>query len=991
MKINRILLIVISLLVVSFYSFSQDKRTLETKVADLLARFPANDIQMNDRMMADMLSLGEQGIKLICDNIVPAGTGNDTPQRFAIESMSRFLSQKGKETERLMWEGLCISYVAAKSDNGIKDFFMKQLQVFGGPRSAEAMKIYLTNKDLCEPAVAVIIKSDPASAESIFSDALKNQQLPCAASVMNHLAAMGSQKAVKEYVLWASSSDVNIKASAYYALAMSGSPEANAVLSGAAKAASYKWEPSGSVEALLKYAEIIGKKGNIKASDKICKLIMSECDENDNIHYKTLALGTYVSMHGIESMKLLQTAAAHPDKTYRNAAMKMSLSIPGNEAVKNWISYYPKATVEARPELITLFGKSGDQASLPLVTASLDDADQAVRTEAAAALVRLSGKNAIPSLVTYMMKSSDASDQEAAKSALMTVLNNESIPDLLIVLKDGGADAKKSAIELLAWNGDNQYFPLVVQYVSSPDKKVQFAAVHALQSLAGQNDQGHLIELLNSAAEPVIISELQLALSAAALKNPVTEKRSDLLLKAIAESGNSYGLKIKIIPVLAKTGGMEALQLVTREFGGGNPEMKTACFNSLISWNDYTASSSLYEICKSGNTDYEDPAFDGYLRQIRGANISDDQKLLLLRKIMPLAKSPDKQKKLFSETGRIRTYPALFFTGKYLDDPAVSAEAARAAMSIALPASGSSTGMYGTIVKEILVKSAAKLKGAESDYEKEQINKYLASMPAEEGFVPMFNGKDLSGWQGLVENPVTRARMKPAELSKKQAAADKKVPLNWSVRDGMIWFTGNGENLCSVKEYGDFEMYVDWLISKEGDSGIYLRGSPQVQIWDPSRVDVGAQVGSGGLYNNQKNPSKPLKFADNPVGEWNTFRILMTGEKVSVWLNGELVVDNVTLENYWDRNIPIFPKGAIELQAHGTDLAFRDIYVREISDKEYNLTAEEKAEGFVSLVNGKEANNGLGIRAPLSGDAAYSGMELQILDDTPPVYANAEP
>jgi len=195
------------------------------------------------------------------------------------------------------------------------------------------------------------------------------------------------------------------------------------------------------------------------------------------------------------------------------------------------------------------------------------------------------------------------------------------------------------------------------------------------------------------------------------------------------------------------------------------------------------------------------------------------------------------------------------------------------------------------------------------------------------------------------------------------------------------------------------------------------------------------------LYNNQKNPSKPPVVADNPVGEWNTFRIIMIGEKVSVWLNGITVVDNVTLENYWDRNIPIFPAGAIELQAHGTDLAFRDIYVREISEKEYNLTSEEKAEGFVALFNGKNlnnwvgnkdsykavdgmivitpgegsggnlytekeyadfifrfeflltpgANNGLGIRAPLTGDAAYLGMELQILDDTAPVYANLQP
>jgi hypothetical protein len=283
--------------------------------------------------------------------------------------------------------------------------------------------------------------------------------------------------------------------------------------------------------------------------------------------------------------------------------------------------------------------------------------------------------------------------------------------------------------------------------------------------------------------------------------------------------------------------------------------------------------------------------------------------------------------------------------------------------------------------------------------------------------------------------------MKPAELAEKQAEANKRMLENWSVKDGCIWFTGKGDNLCSIREYSDFEMFVDWKITKAGDSGIYLRGSPQVQIWDTSRVEVGAQVGSGGLYNNQKNPSKPAKVADNPVGEWNTFRILMIGEKVSVWLNGELVVNDVVMENYWDRSIPVFPKGAIELQAHGNELAFRDIYVREINEKLYNLTPEEKSEGFVALFNGRNldnwignkesyvvedgiivikpdkgsggnlytekeyadfifrfeflltpaANNGLGIRAPLQGDAAYVGMELQILDDTDPVYAKLQP
>jgi hypothetical protein len=408
---------------------------------------------------------------------------------------------------------------------------------------------------------------------------------------------------------------------------------------------------------------------------------------------------------------------------------------------------------------------------------------------------------------------------------------------------------------------------------------------------------------------------------------------------------------------------------------------------------------------------------------------------------MPFALSPDRKNEILTEIGMLKTYQALYFVGNYLDEPATSAVAAKAIMYIALPSVNSKAGLYGDLVKEILTKATGMLKGQESDYDKEMVNKYLAGMPADEGFKPMFNGKDLAGWQGLVENPVARAKMKPGELAKKQSEANKKVTGNWSVKDGCIWFNGTGDNLCSIKEYSDFEMLVDWKISKEGDSGIYLRGSPQVQIWDTSRVESGAQVGSGGLYNNQVNPAKPLKVADNPVGDWNTFRIVMIGEKVSVWLNGELVVDNVTLENYWDRKIPIFPRGPIELQAHGTDLAFRDIYVREISDKEYNLTAEEKAEGFAALFNGRNldnwvgnkqsyvaedamivikpvddsggnlytekeftdfifrfefqltpaANNGLGIRAPLTGDAAYAGMELQILDDTAPEYANLQP
>jgi hypothetical protein len=119
---------------------------------------------------------------------------------------------------------------------------------------------------------------------------------------------------------------------------------------------------------------------------------------------------------------------------------------------------------------------------------------------------------------------------------------------------------------------------------------------------------------------------------------------------------------------------------------------------------------------------------------------------------------------------------------------------------------------------------------------------------------------------------------------------------------------------------------VDWKIGPQGDSGIYLRGSPQVQIWDPAQWPEG----SGGLYNNKNGPSKPLLAADNPVGEWNTFFIRMTGDRVSVHLNGALVGDDVVMENYWERDKPIYPEGQIELQAHSTPLYFKNICIRKL-------------------------------------------------------------
>jgi hypothetical protein len=201
------------------------------------------------------------------------------------------------------------------------------------------------------------------------------------------------------------------------------------------------------------------------------------------------------------------------------------------------------------------------------------------------------------------------------------------------------------------------------------------------------------------------------------------------------------------------------------------------------------------------------------------------------------------------------------------------------------------------------------------------------------GFTALFDGKDLKGWKGLVEDPIKRAKMSPEDLKEKQEKADEKMRAHWKAVNGEIEFDGKGDSLCTVKDYKNFEMLVDWKILEKGDSGIYLRGSPQVQIWDPNNKGPNPKAqGSGGLYNNKKNPSGPLELADNPIGQWNTFRIVMVDDKVHVFLNGKLVVNNTTLENFWDYSQPIFPSGQIELQNHNDPLWFKNVYIRELGN-----------------------------------------------------------
>ena len=217
---------------------------------------------------------------------------------------------------------------------------------------------------------------------------------------------------------------------------------------------------------------------------------------------------------------------------------------------------------------------------------------------------------------------------------------------------------------------------------------------------------------------------------------------------------------------------------------------------------------------------------------------------------------------------------------------------------------------------------------------------FAESVKPPKGFVALYNGKNLDGWRGGdTQDHRKYLAMTPEARATQDAAWLADVNLHWRADGDELVNDGKGRFLTTVKEYGDFELLVDYKALPLGDSGIYLRGVPQVQIWDhtnPAEFKNGAEKGSGGLWNNSPGaPGKdPLVLADKPFGEWNHFRIFMVGDRVSVWLNNQLVVHHAVLENYYDRKTPIPAKGPIELQTHGSEIRWKNVFVREIDEKE---------------------------------------------------------
>ncbi len=872
---------------------------LEARLSAILEGFPAENPAVRDALCAGILKLGPAAIAGVCARVQPPEAGNDSKARFAVNGLAVYVTRADAEAERVLFVRALLDSLAAARDKNVAAFFLSQVQLSGKAESVAPLERYLRDEALAGPAAAALRTIGGREAVGVFMRALDAAPPSARLPVVEALGAMRSREAVRKLMVMAEDGDEGLRRAARFALANIGDPAVQPTLAQMRIDASLQERQEAPALYLL-YARRLTESGRTGEGLAVARAVLGSHGGPSESQVASEALALIVSVLKDEAVPDLLRTAASPVPALREAALDLATPIGGKEATAQWIARAEASAPDFRAAIIAMLGRRGDAAALPFVRDSLRSPDAAVRLAAIPCAARLGREDAIPELFR-LIGAEDQAEVEAVKTALLGFDGGSVVPGAVRLLDTTPLPGKAALVDILGEKGARQEIDRIFTLASDPERATRSAALGALARLAGETDLPRLVAMLETAGESGEVLRLQEAVAAAARRSADPSLRGASLVGLLENAPAAR--QAAILRALPKVGGEKGLRAVIQRVGNADPQVQTAALYALSQWPDYQAAGELLRIATAtGDRRHRLLAVEGYVRLVGRADPAGASRLALLSDLLSRPFDDADKKPAVAALADIREPGSLHLLSLYLDNAALGEAAAAALLEMASLQAPDEPWLSGHEAVSVLRRVEAR---AVAPAEKERTTAIIRDRLRQGGFAPLFDGRGLEGWKGLVADPPARAKMSPQELSAAQAAADEKMRAHWRVVDGVLVFDGKGESLCTAADYGDFELLVDWKIESGGDSGLYLRGSPQVQIWD-----AGANpVGSGGLYNNQKGRSVPLESADRPVGEWNAFRVIMIGERVSVYLNDRLVVDNTVLENYWERDKPIYPAG----------------------------------------------------------------------------------
>ena len=996
---KKLFIAILLLALVPFAAGAQDarQRTAETIVADALAQLPAQTPKAFDSLMQELAATGADGIRMMAGMLVPASEGKNAVVEYALGGVVSYVSAQGREAlAREVRTGLADA-VAASTDKPNQAFLLSLLQLCATAQEAPVFVKYAGDDYLADYAVRGLI-STPGTEATLL--ALIGES-PAPNALLAYAAAEKGLAAAEPALLkWAAdpTADTPARQAVYNALAKCGTHASIATLAAAAKADGYAFTKNDATGAYVNLLARLAAAGEQKALSAAKALQKPALPQN----VRAAGLEIVLAADAKKRTQTVLAALKDADRAYRCAALDYANAFADEALYAALVKKLPSLSDAAQTDVVSWLGARHAASQSAAVVAAISSPDDELALAAVRAAGKIGGQQALDALIAQL---GGAHAKEA--SAALAAFNGKPNAAFVAAL-DGDPATQANALKLVAKRRITTAADKVFALLGSGDKAVRTAAYDALAGVTTAGDFDRLCDLLDK-AQGDDVKALQ-----AGLRNALAPAAPDMQYKLVAGRMAAAPQKARYYPLLAQAATDEAIGALLK---ADDPK---AAFAALLTVKNPVMIDVLYELAGK-NPDWTDAAISRYTDFATASDNTPMRKYQLYRKGLEANPSAKTQNKLLKALSKTPVFPALVLAVKYMDAPATAETAALVVKTVA----AKNPGMGGQTVAAALKKALevyVELAKADADagYAVDEIKGLMAKLP-EAGFEPL--SLEPENRKAVVGNPETRKAMKPKALAKAQLEADAAMAQKWSLTDGILTAQANAPAIQFPKQYENFEMILDW--KTPGEAGIAVRAIPQIRL--------GGVSGTGMLVDD-----KGVADADNRPGNWNTLYVKVVDDRITVFENDVKIVENAVMTNPDMPGEPVGICGCIELIAGAAPVEFRNVYVNELpSTPVFELSAEEAAEGFEVLFDGRSlhkwtgnttnyvplngtidvtaqyggsgnlytkkeysdfvlrfefrfiregVNNGIGIRTPMGVDAAFEGMEIQILDHDAPIY-----
>lgn len=934
----------------AFAQLDSRNRTVQTVISDGLAQLPTKSTKKYDQVISELAGTGQQGVEILADMLKPAATNQNATVEYAIDGIASYATlSDNPELKKGVHDGL-VAGLNSCTDDANEAFLLTQLNKLVLPSDLDLYLGLLNDPYLRQTAVAGLaqIKDVDDKIAEFIASSQPDADLAYIAYCQN---LKGAEPTLIE---WANIGNPEVKTAAYHALGAIGTEKSYNTLHQAAKALNFANDPTGASDA---YIQLLGRLGNSKTAIDGAK----ELTKNNNQAVRNAGLKILLDSDKANAKKNILAALKDPNIQYRNTALLEAENAAGNSIFDDVAANMKSLSPEAQVDVIRWLGNNHVDSQLTTICNLVGAKDLNVSLAAIESASKIGGPKALETLIGAL-----AADSERAAAASKAILSYQGdiTSGLLNALASNNPSTQKEAAKIAsARRVYSAYAPMVALAQGSDDD----VANVALQNLAGvvqPENFDQISDMLIAATTPESVASLQNAANSSISTLPADKQYAEASRRMKAAPKDKAS---RFYPVLAQAGNTDAINLLLSEYQNGNSD---EAFQALLEVNNPEMIDVLYDIAKQSEP-RKNQALQRYSKLVKAAKLPALENYRLASRALDLNPSYAMQRTLVNSLGTSPTYPALMLATRYLDNDSTNFAAAEAINKIV---SQNESLRQGEAAKNILEKVrnvylAYKEKDADAGYAADQISGYLANFPTNGGFAVITDGT------GQVVAPIN----------------------------------GDQEN---------FEMYLDWNSAQPLE--LVLRGTPLIKADAQNGISV-----EGG---------KSAKAAEG----WNAISIKMVDDRLFVDANGESLAMNDIMPA--PNGNKVAQQGPVSING-GNATGVRNVYFNRLPDTPVFVLPEDEAkQGFEVLFDGRDlskwhgnttgyvpkdgniyvtaqyggsgnlytkknysdfilrfdfyfdtpaVNNGVGIRTgkDVTGvDAAYEGMEIQILDHDDPVY-----